>query len=57
MVTDDSYVVIEEGTYHATTVPDIRDPAAGPSKKNYVKQFDLPQFAQNIKLTKKRTKQ
>ena len=53
MIPDDSDVVTEEGAYHAPLVPSGEDPAAGPRKKNYFKQFDLPPFTQNIKLPKK----
>ena len=53
MVPGDNDVVTEEGAYHAPTIPAGEDPAAGPGKKNYVKQFDRPPFTQNIKLPKK----
>ena len=53
MVPGNSGVVIEEGAYHAPTVPADKDPAAVPRKNNYVKQFDCPPFTQNIKLPKR----
>ena len=53
MVPEDSYVVTEEGVYHAPTVPDGEDPESVTRKKNYAKKFDRPPFTQNIKLQKK----
>ena len=55
IVTEDIYVVTEEGEYHYLTVIAVKYPAAGPRKKNYVKQFNCPPFMRNVKL-QKRTK-
>ena len=53
MVTDNSAAVTEEGAYNSPTVPDCKDLAASPRKKNCFKQFSCPSFKQNIKLPKK----